>query len=230
MIIKGLQPLSLVDYPGKVAATIFLFGCNFKCCYCHNPELVNKTEAEKVKTYKEEEILDFLKERKGFIDAVCITGGEPTLNKDIPKFIKKIKNLGYPVKLDTNGTNPNMLKDLIEKKLVDYTAMDIKAPLERYKEITNSEVEINNIKESIEIIKKFKNHEFRTTVSPDIKEEDILTIANLIKNAKAFYLQEFKAQKCLDKSYEKKQSLKKENLGIIRDKIKNFFDICEVRA
>ena len=129
MKIKGLQKQTLLDYPDKLACTIFIFGCNFRCGFCHNPELIVEDGREEI---KEDYILDFLKERKGFIDAVCITGGEPTLNNDLPNFIRKVKELGFLVKLDTNGSNPEMLKQLIDDNLLDYIAMDIKAPLEKY--------------------------------------------------------------------------------------------------
>jgi len=230
MQIKGLQKLTLIDYPDKVAATIFVSGCNFKCSYCHNPELVINSKEKKIREYKEKEILEFLKERIGFLDGVCITGGEPTLNKDLPEFIKKIRKMKYNVKLDTNGTNPKMLKELYDKKLVDYIAMDIKAPLEKYKEITKSEVDINNIKKSIEIVKKFKNHEFRTTIIPNLlNKEDITKIAYLIKGANAFYLQQFKPLNCLDKNFDKKKPYPKEEIEKIRDSIKKLFDVCEIR-
>jgi len=231
MQIKGLQKLTLIDYPDKVAATIFVSGCNFKCSYCHNPELVTASKEKKTREYKENEILDFLKERVGFLDGVCITGGEPTLNKNLPEFIKKIRKMKYNVKLDTNGTNPNMLEKLVKEKLVDYIAMDIKAPLDKYKEIIKSEVDIDNIKKSIEIVKKMKNHEFRTTVVQGLlNKEDITKIAYLIKGANAFYLQQFKPLNCLDKSFDKKEPYPKEEIEKIRDSIKKLFDVCEIRS
>lgn len=229
MLIKGLQKLTLVDYPKHIAATIFLYGCNFKCSYCHNPELVKSAEAKKIKTYNEQEILDFLKERKNFLDGVCITGGEPTLCKNLPSLLKKIKKLGYAIKLDTNGTNPKMLKKLIKKKLVDYVAIDIKAPLNKYKEITKANANIKSIRESINIIKKMNDYEFRTTIAPDLTKEDVVKIAEIINGAKAFYLQQFIPSKCISKSYSSKKPHSAAELRQMRDSIRTSFEICEIR-
>ena len=146
MIIKGLEKQTVLDYPGKLACTIFMFGCNFRCGFCHNPELIIDDGRPEI---KQDEVLDFLEKRRGFLDGVCITGGEPTLNNDLPDFISKIKSMGLSVKLDTNGTNPEMLEDLIKKDLVDYIAMDIKAPLESYDKIANVNVNKENIQRSV---------------------------------------------------------------------------------
>lgn len=220
MLIKGLQKFTLIDYPGKIACTIFVFGCNFCCPYCHNPELIDAKKAGKVKTYSEGEILDFLRERKNFLNGVCITGGEPCLNKDLLYFIKKIKKIGYSVKLDTNGTNPNMLKQLIKAKLIDYVAMDIKAPLEKYEGVVNAKVNIKDIKESINIIKSLPNYEFRTTVVPSLlNKKDILKIAELIKG-KTYHLQQFRPINCLDKDYNKKRPYSAKQLQEMRESIK----------
>ncbi len=178
----------------------------------------------------EAEILAFLRERKGFLDGVCITGGEPTLHNDLPEFIRRIKEIGYSVKLDTNGTNPNMLKILIKEKLVDYIAMDVKAPLEKYDNVVKVKVDVNKIIESIEIVKGFPEHEFRTTVVPELLSiEDILAIADRLKGAKRFFIQQFKPSKTLDKEFLKKQAYLFEDLKKICDEIKTFFGICGVR-
>ena len=230
MLIKGLQKLTLIDYPNKIAATIFLFGCNLRCPYCHNPELINASEAKKFKTYSKEEILSFLNERFDFLEGVNITGGEPTLSKDLPNLIKSIKKLGYTIKLDTNGTNPKMLHELIKAKLVDYIAMDIKAPLERYEKVVNSPVNKSDIQDSIKIIKKLEDYEFRTTVVPGLLDkQDIIEIARWIKPAKAYYLQQFRPINCFNKSYNKKKSYSVEQLREMRDAVKRFFQICEIR-
>ena len=230
MLIKGLQKLTLIDYPNKIAATIFIFGCNLRCPYCHNPELINASEAKKFKTYSKEEILLFLGERHDFLDGVCITGGEPTLSKDLPNLIKSIKKLGYAIKLDTNGTNPRMLKELLKKKLIDYIAMDIKAPIEKYEKVVNAPVNKSDIQDSIKIIKKLEDYEFRTTVVPGLLDkQDIIEIARWIKPAKAYYLQQFRPINCLNKSYNKKKSYSVEQLREMRDAVKRFFQICEIR-
>jgi len=186
MIIKGLQKLTLIDYPDKVACTIFTFGCNFRCGYCHNPELIVEDETPEI---KKEDILNFLKEREGFLDAVCVTGGEPTINKELPVFISEIKSLGYLVKLDTNGFNPEMIEDLIDKKLIDYIAMDIKAPIEFYDEVARVKVNKDAIKKSVEIIKNKmgSNYEFRITVVPGLfKEEHIKMIGRWLGSIDLF--------------------------------------------
>jgi len=189
MLFGGLQKTTLVDYPGKIAATVFTIGCNFRCPYCHNPELVLPSLTQMQPKLTEEEILDFLAEKNKFLEALCITGGEPTLNPDLKDFIKKVKALGYLVKLDTNGSLPKVLKDLIDNRLVDYVAMDIKAPPEKYNLLTLGDISIEKIQESIDILKKGKvDYEFRTTVAPILlEEEDILKIANWIKPAKTYF-------------------------------------------
>ena len=230
MLIKGLQKLTLLDYPNKVAATIFLFGCNFRCPYCHNPGLINKKDADKIKTYSEQEILDFLEERKNFLEGVCITGGEPTLSPELPEFLKKIKQLDYKIKLDTNGSNPDMLKKLIDVGLVDYIAMDIKAPLDKYNEVVDAKCDIKKIKESINIIKEFPEHEFRITMVPNLlTKKGLVEIGKMLKGSKAFFIQQFRAQNCLNKDYNKKETYKKEQLEEFKQAIEPYFEKVEIR-
>ena len=168
MLIKGLQKTTLIDYPGEIACTIFLFGCNFRCGYCHNPELV--VTANEI-DYSEDEILGFLEKRKKYLNGVCITGGEPLMNVDF-EFLKKIKNLGYKIKIDTNGSFPEKLKKLIEEKLVDYIAMDVKSSRENYGKVVNSNISIEKIEESIKIISNFQECEFRTTIVEKFHDEE----------------------------------------------------------
>jgi len=228
MIIKGLQKLTVIDYPDKLACTIFTFGCNFHCSYCHNPELVINNGRPEI---KEDVTLNFLRDRKGFLDAVCITGGEPTINKDLPVFISKIKEMGFLVKLDTNGTNPEMLKSLIEKKLVDYIAMDIKAPLELYENITNVKVNKNDIQKSIDLIKKIKNYEFRITVVPDLfNEKHAKLIGEWLKGSKKFYIQQFRGIKTLDKNFVNKKPFSEEELIKFCNILKPYFETCKIRG
>ena len=202
MRIKGFQKTSLIDYPGKICSIIFLPKCNLRCGYCYNPELVLDKNLPEI---KEEDLLETLEERKKFVDCVTITGGEPTLHKDLPEFIQKIKEKGFKVKLDTNGTNPEMLKSLIEEKLIDFVAMDIKNVFEKYKKTANVEVNCEDLKESIKaIIESGIDHEFRTTVLPRLhKEEDITTIAKeYLTEAKKYVLQQFiPAEKMLDERF-----------------------------
>lgn len=228
MIIKGLQKQTIIDYPGKIACTIFTFGCNFRCGFCHNPELVIDDGRPEI---KKEEILEFLKNRKGFLDAVCITGGEPTLNEDLPEFISKIKELGFLVKLDTNGTNPEMLKELIEKKLVDYIAMDIKAPLEFYENIANVKVNKNDIQKSVDLIKKMKEYEFRITVVPSLfNEKYAKLIGEWLKGSKRFFIQQFRGIKTLDKNFIDKKPFSKEELIKFCNILKPYFETCKIRG
>ncbi len=228
MIIKGLQKQTVIDYPGKLACTIFTFGCNFRCSYCHNPELVIDDGRSEI---KKEEILEFLKNRKDFLDGVCISGGEPTINEDLLEFISKIKELGFLVKLDTNGTNPKMLEELIEKKLVDYIAMDIKAPLEFYENITNVKVNKNDIQKSVVLIKKIKEYEFRITVVPGLfNEKHAKLIGEWLKGSKRFYIQQFRGIKTLDKNFVDKKPFSEEELINFCNVLKPYFEVCKIRG
>ena len=168
MKIKGIQKTTLIDYPGKVACTIFLQSCNFRCRFCHNPELVLYEEEGEM---SEKEFFDFLEKRKGELDGVCITGGEPLVSLD-KDFVKKIKELGYFVKLDTNGSFPEKLKEFVDAGLVDFVAMDLKTCKEDYEEIVGVGVNIKNLEKSIRIISSLENYEFRTTVLKKFHDEE----------------------------------------------------------
>jgi len=202
MKILGLQKQSLIEYPGKISAVIFLGGCNFRCPFCHVPTLVLPELIETQNEISQEETLSFLEKRKTFLEAVSITGGEPTLNKDLPDFIKKIKSLGFLVQLETNGTNPGMLRKLIEEKLIDYAAMDIKHRLdsfEKHNEITGFKLTkelFENIKESIKILLSNKiDYQFRTTLIKEFhKKEDILEICKEIQGVRVYYLQNYQKE------------------------------------
>ncbi len=191
MLIGGFQKCSLIDYPGRICAIVFTLGCNFRCPYCHNPELVYPELYPK--PIPEKEILSFLARRKGKIDAVTITGGEPVLQADLGDFIMKVKKYGFLVKLDSNGSNPEMLENLINSKALDYIAMDVKAPLEKYKTVAGSDIDPEKIRESIELIMRSNtDYEFRTTVTRDELEDiDILKIGKLVKGARLLVLQKF---------------------------------------
>jgi len=188
MEIGGLQKLSLIDYPGKLSCIIFTIGCNLRCSYCYNPSLVEGT-CERI---PRREIFRFLRKRKGLLDGVIITGGEPTIHNDLPDFIQRIKKMGFLVGLETNGTNPQMIKKLISERLIDYIAMDVKAPLKKYKEIVNVEVDLDKIKESIDVIMNSGiEYEFRTTCYPLLTKDDFIKIFKLIKGAKKYGIQQF---------------------------------------
>ncbi len=202
MQIKGFVDTTFLDWDGKVAATVFTPGCNFRCPFCHNHGLV--LNPEKYEDVEEREVLDFLIEHKDFIDGVCVTGGEPTLQKGLVEFCQKIKRLGLGVKLDTNGTNPEVLRELLELGLVDYVAMDIKAPLdeESYSRACGVPCNVDEIKKSIQLIMSSGiDYEFRTTVVPSLHAKgDISRISADIKGAKLYVLQKFQPKFALDES------------------------------
>lgn len=230
MRIGGLQKISLLDYPNKLSAIIWTVGCNLKCPYCYNKQLIT---GENIDIIKEEDIFKFLKKRKEKLEAVSITGGEPLLNKDIFNFIHKIKKLGYLIKIDTNGTFPDRLKNLIDQKIVDYISMDIKAPKNKYNILTGRNIKIDNIQKSVDIIKNFsKEYEFKTTIVPSFLDiNDIIEIAKWLKGAKQFYLQQFKKDTdLLSKELENIEPFPKEYLIETINKIKPYFDKCSLRG
>ncbi len=181
----------MIDYPGKIAAVVFTQGCNFRCPYCHNPELVLPERFSQ--PIEEKEVFNFLNKRKGQIQGVVITGGEPTLQGDLIDFLARIKEMGYCVKLDTNGSNPEILRKIIDLHLVDYIAMDIKAPLGKYSQLTSLKDCPERVRQSIDIILRSQvSHEFRTTLAPPIvSQEDLPQIVSFIKDAQKFRLQKF---------------------------------------
>lgn len=192
MNIHGLQKVTLLDYPGKVACTVFTGGCNFRCPFCHNKSLV--TEIPQNSSISEEYFFSFLEKRKGVLDGVCITGGEPLLQTDLEQFIKTIKEKGYLVKLDTNGSLAASLKNLVSKGLVDYVAMDIKNSPERYAETVGMDIcPMKDIEESVEfLLGGYIPYEFRTTVVQEFHEkDDFIKIAKWIKNPERYFLQGF---------------------------------------
>lgn len=202
MFIAGLQKSSLLDYPSKIAAVVFTHGCNFRCPYCHNPNLISAVSHN---SFMEESVLfDFLKSRVGRLDAVVVSGGEPTLQNDLEEFFVKLKEMGFLTKLDTNGTNPNCIEKLTEKGLLDYIAMDIKAPFEKYSKVCASNVDTDKIRQSIKLLKTSNiNYEFRTTVvRSQLSFDDFKNIAELINGADRYYLQKFVPIITLDKNFE----------------------------
>jgi len=231
MLFGGLQKTTLVDYSGKVAATIFTAGCNFRCPYCHNPELVLPELIKEQPKITEKEILNFLKEHQKLLEGVCITGGEPTIQPDLINFIKKVKDLGFLVKLDTNGSRPGVLNSLIEGNLIDYVAMDIKAPKQKYELFVEDKKIGENIDKSIELLKQDKvDYEFRTTLAPDILEEqDILAIADWIKFAPRYFLQRFQNSKVLNEKFKDLQPWSEQRIKTVLKKIKPYFPQCDIR-
>lgn len=193
MHIHGFNKSTLLDYPKHLAATVFIGGCNMRCPFCHNASLVLRPHSQPI--ISQEEILAYLNKRKNILEGVCITGGEPTLYSDLPLFINKIKDLGLKVKLDTNGTHPNMIKELVNNKLIDYVAMDIKNSKEKYKStIGDKEISIEKIEESVSfLLTGVIDYEFRTTIANELHTEyDMVSIGHWIEGAKAYYLQSYK--------------------------------------
>lgn len=229
-LIGGLKKTSLLDYPDKISAIVFTQGCNFRCGYCHNPGLLSKnSENVRIETSS---FFEFLDKRKGKLDAVVITGGEPTLQKDLRTFITKIKDKGFLVKLDTNGCSPDIIAGLINDSLIDYIAMDIKAPFEKYSEVVNVGIDISKIKESIKIIMNSQiEYEFRTTViASQLSSFDFEQIAKSINGAKRYYLQRFIANTPIsDESLRNHKTYSDKEFMQIIDIIKPYIQYIELR-
>ena len=222
MRILGLEKVSMVDYPKKICATIFTGGCDFRCVFCHNSGIVN----EDYQPYTTEEIFEYLESRKNLLDAVTISGGEPTIQADLEDFIIKVREMGFLVKLDTNGTNPIVLKNLIDKKLLDYVAMDIKNNFADYGEISgNLTFDVKKIKESLNILRESNvEYELRTTlVAHYHSEENIKKMANELAGENVLYLQMFKnCDTCIKSNLEAvPKSQAEEFQKILSKKIKN---------
>lgn len=193
MMIGGLQKFSLIDYPEKISAVIFTRGCNFRCTYCHNQELIDPLLFKQL--IPENEILSFLEHRKGLLDGVVVTGGEPLLQLDLEEFLKKVKAMGHKIKLDTNGSEPDRLEELLKKGLIDYIAMDYKAPLWAYRSITGVEINKERIVRSIEMITRSGlSYEIRTTIFSRLDMSDVLDMMTelLSMNVESYFLQVFK--------------------------------------
>ncbi|MBW2978475.1 anaerobic ribonucleoside-triphosphate reductase activating protein [Candidatus Woesearchaeota archaeon] len=228
--IKGLQKTSLIDYPPHIASVVFLGGCNFRCGFCHNPELV--LGFDKSKDIDVERVLKQLKGKKKWIDGVCITGGEPTLYPDLYKFIYELKKEGFLVKIDTNGTNPETLQYLIQNKLIDYVAMDIKAPLEKYSEVVGVNVDKEAIQKSVDLIMKSGIiYEFRTTAVPGLlKKEDFLKIGQWLKGSERFCIQQFRNTRALiNESLKNVQPYSQKELEEFSDTVRPYFEAIEIK-
>jgi pyruvate formate lyase activating enzyme len=229
MIIGGLVKFSLNDYPGKTSAVIFTRGCNFRCSYCHNPELVLPEKyAPEISL---EEVYKFLESRQGKLDAVCITGGEPTQHLDLSEMLKKIKSMGFLVKLDTNGSRPEALEAIIKAGDTDYIAMDIKAPFEKYKNVSRVPLDILKIKKSVDLIlKSGLPHEFRTTVVKTLTSfDDLKKIAESIKGADNYFIQKFVPTKLNDPTLMNEVSYSDEELKTLASEFSSFVKHCGVR-
>jgi pyruvate formate lyase activating enzyme len=214
--IASFLPLSLSDDPGRVSAVVFLPGCNFRCPFCHNPDLVLPERAESRRRADPGGVLGEIERRASFLDGVVISGGEPTLQPDLADFAAAIRSLGLRVKLDTNGSRPDVLRRLAERRLVDYVAMDLKAPGERYGEFAGVAVDAAAIAAAIAVIRsRVPDYEFRTTVAPGLAREDLLLIAEGIRGAKRYVLQPFRVpneKSLIDPAWETRVALSAEEL------------------
>ena len=228
MLIGGLQKTSLLDYPEKIAAILFTQGCNFRCGYCHNPELLDFVTNTHL---NEKDFFDFLKTRQGKLDGVVITGGEPCIQNDLIEFIQKIKELGFLVKLDSNGTYPEKISSLLENNLLDYIAMDIKGPLEKYHTITGTIIDTSKIKNSIQIIMNSNiQYEFRTTVlKSQLTIEDFIKISKLIYGAEKYYLQKFIPTKIYNKALINEKTYSNQEFEKIIEILKENIRFVEIR-
>jgi len=190
--IVGIERLSLSDYPGKICANLIIPGCNFRCPYCSERELI--FDFIPMPKISEDEVIAFLHPRLGFLDGVCLTGGEPTIHRELPAFLERLKSIGSLVKLDTNGSHPRRLAHILGRKLVDYVAMDVKLPLKKYQETIGYSISVSELLESIQLIRRSGvDYEFRTTVVPGlVDEKDLLEIANTLRGSKRYVLQRFK--------------------------------------
>jgi pyruvate formate lyase activating enzyme len=230
MEIKGLRKTSLVDYPGKLSTVIFFGGCNFLCGFCQNPDLVSGGGKQEI--YPADEVLELLKERSSLIDSVVITGGEPTISKGIELFLKKIKEIHLLVKIDTNGSNPEIIKKFLDLKLVDYAAIDIKTSPEKYSLAAGVNTDFAVIKETIKLVKKSGiDYELRTTCVPSfVTLDDFVSIKNETGKVKKYYLQQFVNKVTLDPSFQNYTPYSIAELNKFKDYVKTFADICEIRG
>lgn len=193
MKIAGIEKCSFVDYPGHLAAVFFTWGCNLNCYYCHNRSLLGKPAPPVRPWFDTEAALALLEERRGLLDSVVITGGEPTLQKDLAEFIRQVRALGYLVKLDTNGTRPHVVRALLDEGLLDYVAMDVKAPLDKYEAMVGAPVNHDAIHAGIDLLLAGRvDYEFRTTVVPQLYAADILAIARRIRGSRRYVLQQYR--------------------------------------
>lgn len=231
MKIIGFIETSLVDWDGHVVASIFLPGCNFRCHYCHNKNAVLNPESfEEIST---EYVLATIERNKDFLDGIVISGGEPSIHPDLPDLMRLIKNTGLQIKLDTNGTNPKMIQEIIDQKLVDYIAMDIKGPLNhKYSKIAGVSVKLDEIQKTMDILQESGiEYEFRTTIVPPLlSEKDVLSIIHDIRGAKKYALQQFRPDYTLNPNFSKIQPYSPDVLSALAEEAKRAINVVTVRG
>ncbi len=234
MEFKGFIKTSVIEYPGKIVSLVFVGGCNFRCPFCQNPDLV--LDSRSLPSTGEKEVIDHLLSKRKWLDGLVITGGEPMLEKDLPNFLSKIKKEGFLVEIETNGTNPGMLRDLVKRSLVDYLALDIKAPFEweKYRKVAGivDDNLFGKVKESVKILLSSNiDYELRTTVVPGlVDQEDLISIARSFESVKKYVLQQFVPRVTLDKQYEKIEPYSKDKLEEMKEKIADYVEFCEIRG
>lgn len=234
MEFKGFIKTSVIEYPGKIVSLVFVGGCNFRCPFCQNPDLV--LDSRSLPSTGEKEVIDYLLSKRKWLDGLVITGGEPMLEKDLPNFLSKIKKEGFLVEIETNGTNPGMLRDLVKRSLVDYLALDIKAPFEweKYRKVAGivDKKLLGKVKESVKILLSSNiDYELRTTVVPGlVDQEDLISIARSFGSVKKYVLQQFVPKITLDKQYEKIKPYSKDKLEEMKEKIADCVEFCEIRG
>lgn len=231
MLISGLVKSSLIDYPSEIAAVVFTTGCNFRCPFCHNPVAVLP---EKYTLISQEYVLEFLEKREHKLDGVVISGGEPTIQKDLAEFIQSVKEMGYKIKLDTNGSNPKVLEKLLQKGFLDYIAMDIKAPLKKYKTVTNSNINTELIIQSMKLIKNSGvNFEYRTTAVPCLHSvDDFYEIKTMFEEygfPMHYYIQNFSSKVTLDEKLNGQKPFNDKQNQEIVSIFKNTPCVCIIR-
>lgn len=241
MQIAGYLKTSLIEWPGKISSVIFVPGCNFCCPFCHNRDLVDPSKIKKLREYSEESIFEDLKKRKKWVDGVVITGGEPTLQTDLSRFLSRLKQVGFLTMIETNGSRPEAIDKLLNCQMVDYIAMDIKGNFDNYQNFTNVKTQILNVKCSMEtIVKSGVDFEFRTTVVPGLHNKEVLLkmakqLAILLRSRvatspKGWFLQNFQPKNCLDPEFEKIKPFSKEELQGFLKVVRRVIPQTEVRG
>lgn len=230
MNIKGIYKTSLIDYPGKICSIIFIGGCNLRCRYCHNPDLA--TNSKDLRIYTNEETLNFLRKRQGLIDGITLSGGEPTLPTDLEDFIYSVKKIPLSVKIDTNGLNPDIIENLLNKKLLDYVSVDVKTSPDKYEQLVRKKIDFSRIIKTIKLLKNSAiDFEIRTTCIPDfVALEDFQIIKNEIGKVKRYYLQQYINKVTLDPSLQEHQPYHPSVLKKFRDFVQTFSEICQIRG
>ena len=236
MILAGWQPVTLIDYPGRVAATLFTAGCNLRCPFCHNPELVLPDRFDAILPLDPERVLEDLKARGNLLDGVVVTGGEPTLHDDLKVLLESVRALGFLIKLDTNGTRPDVVRGLIARDLVDFVALDVKGPKTRYAEFSGVADAAAAVEETIGLLKRASvKGEFRTTVAPGLTADDVEAIAEWIGPAPAYVLQRFRVptepeKRLLDPTWAEREALDEAVLRSVWTRIADRFETGGVRG